>query len=156
MRVFSITLTQKRVRHSHLPSTLELVCDVPSLLHAHTNKTQKMQVQVLTNTYRRHTQTPAIMEIPQWDYLLSAAVSHDLVAVKETGLRNRKRCVDPENKSDLLLNHGPLPLTGVRAPPCPPRPSIKGLPFMLHQHRNRCTPHLQSLDDKISCKRWQQ
>jgi len=59
--VFSITLTQKRVRppvwiilvlyaelasvktllvkglyHSNLPSTLELVCDVPSLLHAHT------------------------------------------------------------------------------------------------------------------------
>ena len=59
--VFSITLTQKRVRppvwiilvlyaelasvktllvkglyHSNLPSTLELVCDVPSLLHANT------------------------------------------------------------------------------------------------------------------------
>jgi hypothetical protein len=59
--VFSITLTQKRLRppvwiililhaelasvrallvkgldHSNLPSTLELVCDVPSLLHAHT------------------------------------------------------------------------------------------------------------------------
>ncbi len=59
--VFSITLTQKRVRppvsiilllyaelasvktllvkglyYSNLPSTLELVCDVPSLLHAHT------------------------------------------------------------------------------------------------------------------------
>jgi hypothetical protein len=60
--VFSITLTQKRVRppvwiillqshaelasvrallvkgldHSNLPCTLELVCDVPSLLHAHT------------------------------------------------------------------------------------------------------------------------
>ena len=59
--VFSITLTQKRVRppawiilvlhaelasarallvkdldHSNLPSTLELVCDVPSLLHAQT------------------------------------------------------------------------------------------------------------------------
>jgi hypothetical protein len=59
--VFSITLPQKRVRlpvwiilvlhaelasekalpvkdldHSNLPSTLELVCDVPSLLHAHT------------------------------------------------------------------------------------------------------------------------
>ena len=61
MLVFSITLTQKRVRppvwiilvlhaelssvrallvkglyHSNLPSTLELVCDVPSLLHANT------------------------------------------------------------------------------------------------------------------------
>jgi hypothetical protein len=82
--VFSITLTQKRVcppvwiilvlhaelasvraflvkglYHSNLPSTLELVCDVPSLLHAHTNKNQKMQMQILTNTYRRcaHAQT---------------------------------------------------------------------------------------------------
>ena len=77
MLVLSITLTQKRVRppvwiilvlhaelagsallvkgldHSNLPSTLELVCDVPSLLHAHTNKIQKMQIQILTNTYRR-------------------------------------------------------------------------------------------------------
>jgi len=41
----------KGLYHSNLPSTLEFVCDVPSLLHAHTNKNQKMQI--LTNTYRR-------------------------------------------------------------------------------------------------------
>ena len=89
MLVFPITLTQKRVRspvwiilvlhaelasvrallvkgldHSNLPSTLELVCDVPSLLHAHTNKIQQMQIQILKNTldgtrsHTRNTQTP--------------------------------------------------------------------------------------------------
>jgi hypothetical protein len=94
--VFSITLTQKRVRapvwiilvlhaelasvrallalfvnglyHSNLPSTLELVCDVPSLLHAHTRtkirkfkcKFSRTHIDVArTHTHRdTHTQTP--------------------------------------------------------------------------------------------------
>jgi hypothetical protein len=80
--VFSITLMQKKVRppvwiilvphaelasvrallvkgldHSNLPYTFKIVCDVPCLLHAHTNKIQKMQIQILTNTYKRHTHT---------------------------------------------------------------------------------------------------
>jgi hypothetical protein len=91
--VFSITLTQKRVRppvwiilvlhaelacvrallvkgldHSNLTSTLELVCDVPSLLHAHTQtkirkckcKFSRTHIDVAsTHTHTHtHTQTP--------------------------------------------------------------------------------------------------
>ena len=48
-------LLVKGLDHFNLPSTLELVCDVPSLLHAHTNKIQKMQIQILTNTYTART-----------------------------------------------------------------------------------------------------
>ena len=33
---FSVRQLVKGLYHSNLPSTLELVCDVPSLLHAHT------------------------------------------------------------------------------------------------------------------------
>jgi hypothetical protein len=40
-------LLVKGLDHSNLPSTPELVCDVPSLLHAHTNKFQKMQYKFL-------------------------------------------------------------------------------------------------------------
>jgi hypothetical protein len=41
------------------------------------------------------------MAIPQWDYLLSAAVSHDLVTVKETSSPNRIGFVNSENKGFL-------------------------------------------------------
>ena len=40
----------------------------------------------------------------------SCKSSYDLVTVKETGSRNRIRCVDSENKSILLPNQGLLPL----------------------------------------------
>ena len=96
--VFSITLTQKRVRplvwiilvlcdilhaelasvrallallvkglyHSHLPATLELVCDVPSLLHAHTQtkirkckcKFPRTHIDVARTHTHAHTRTP--------------------------------------------------------------------------------------------------
>ena len=93
--VFSITLTQKRVRppvwiilvlhaelssvrallcrkfvkglyHSNLPSTLELVCDVPSLLHANTQtkirkckcKFSRTHIDVVCTHAHTHTQTP--------------------------------------------------------------------------------------------------
>ena len=41
---------------------------------------------------------------------MSAAVSHDLVTVKETGSQNGIRSVDSENKSIFLPNHGLLTL----------------------------------------------
>ena len=40
----------------------------------------------------------AMMAIPKRDYLLSVAVNHDLVTVKETRSRNRILLVDSENK----------------------------------------------------------
>jgi hypothetical protein len=90
--VFSITLTQKRVRpsvwiilvlhaelasvrallvkglyHSNLPSTLELVCNVPSLLHAHT-KTKFRKFQSLpAHTHRQTERERVCVRACVWD-----------------------------------------------------------------------------------------
>ena len=53
-------LLARGLDHSNLPSTLELVCDVPYLLHTQTSKIEKRPIQILTNTYRRHTHTHTI------------------------------------------------------------------------------------------------
>ena len=72
-------LLVKGLDHSNLPSTLELVCDVASLLHSHKNKIQITKIQILTNTYRRRTRTHTLA----YCWITSEAIVADGVGVIE-------------------------------------------------------------------------